>query len=199
MIKHILFDADGVLVHGDMFSLVLEDRYGISHETTQPFYQGIFNDSLVGKADLREIIEPYLKEWGWPKTIDEYLEEWFSYEHVLDEEIIACIQKLRAKGIGCYVATNQEKYRAQYMIDRMGFKDSFDKLYASAHLGILKPALEYYDRVVKDIGAKKDEVLFWDDRMENVVAAKKFGIHAEFFDSFKTFKQKMKDEYDISV
>lgn len=199
MIKHILFDADGVLVHGDMFSLVLEDRYGISHKTTQPFYQGIFNDSLIGKADLRKIIEPYLKEWGWPKTVDDFLEEWFSYEHVLDEEIIAYIQKLRAKGIGCYVATNQEKYRAQYMIDRMGFKDSFDKLYSSGHLGMLKPALEYYDKVVKDIGAKKDEVLFWDDRMENVVAAKKFGIHAEFFDSFDLFKQKMKDVYDISV
>lgn len=199
MIKHILFDADGVLVHGEMFSRQLEERYDISHETTQPFYQGIFAESLTGKVDLKEIIEPYLKEWGWPKTVDDYLEEWFSYEHVLDEEIIAYIQKLRAKGIGCYVATNQEKYRAQYMIDRMGFKDSFDKLYASAHLGTQKPDLEYFEKILKDLHAKKDEVLFWDDRLENVAAAKKFGIHAEFFESFDTFKQKMKDTYDISV
>ena len=197
MIKHILFDADGVLVHGKMFSLVLEERYGISHEQTQPFYRGIFNDSVVGRADLKEIIEPYLKEWGWPKTVDDFLNEWFEYEHVLDEEIIEYIQKLRAQGIHCYVATNQEKYRAKYMIDKMGFGKSFEKLFASAHLGVLKPDQQYYQKVLDDIGAKKDEVLFWDDREENIVGAKKFGIHAEFFDSFDSFKKIMEEKYEF--
>lgn len=187
------------MVHGEMFSRVLEQRYGITHEQTQPFYMGIFNDAMVGKADLREIIEPFLKEWGWPKTVDDFLNEWFEYEHVLDEEIIEYIQKLRAKGIHCYVATNQEKYRAQYMIDKMGFGKSFEKLFASAHLGMMKPDQMYYKKVMDDIGAKKDEVLFWDDREENIVGAKKFGIHAEVYENFETFKKTMKDKYEIEV
>lgn len=199
MIKHILFDADGVLVHADMFSRVLEERYGIKHEQTQSFYRGIFKEALAGNRDLKEIIEPYLKEWGWPKTTDDFLHEWFEYEHVLDEDIIEYIQKLRAKGVHCYVATNQEKYRAQYMIDKMGFGNSFEKLFASAHLGVLKPDQPYYQKILEDIDAKKNEVLFWDDSEENIVGAKKFGIHAEYFDSFDQFKKIMKEKYEISI
>jgi putative hydrolase of the HAD superfamily len=198
MIKHILFDADGVLVHAEMFSVGLEAKYGITHEQTQPFYRGVFQGTLKGDGDLKELIEPYLKEWGWTKTVDDFLNEWFEYEHILDDEIIAYIQKLRADGYKCYLATNQEKYRGQYMIDKMGFGKSFDKTFVSAHLGVGKPDVEFFEKVVKVIGAKKDEVLFWDDAKENIEGAKKFGIHAEFFESFDTFKDIMKDKYEIS-
>jgi putative hydrolase of the HAD superfamily len=197
MIQHILFDADGVLIHGEMFSLEVQRKYGVPQEKMREFYRGVFLESLGGKADLKEIIEPYLKEWGWPKAVDDYLNEWFAYEHVLDQEITDYIQKLRKLGMKCYVATNQEKYRAQYMLDKMGFKDSFDKLYASAHLGVQKPDIQFFQKVLDDIKANKDEVLFWDDSEENVVAAKKFGINSEYFDTFENFKRIMKDKYEI--
>lgn len=197
MIKHILFDVDGVLVHAEMFSLNVVREYGIPQEKMKEFYKGIFQGTLVGKGDLKEVIEPYLKEWGWPKTVDDYLNEWFEYEHILDEEIIAYVQKLRAKGISCYVATNQEKYRAQYMLEKMGFGESFDKLFASAHLGIGKPDIEFFEKVIKEIGAKKEEVLFWDDTPENVEGAKKAGINGEFYESFGKFKDIMKDKYEF--
>lgn len=199
MIKHILFDADGVLIHSEMFSRQIEREYGIPRDKLTEFYQGPFPQTIAGKADLKEIIESYLKKWNWPKTVDDYLQEWFEYEHNLDERIVEYVQRLRAKGIHCYVATNQEKYRAQYMIEKMGFKDSFDKLFASAHLGSQKPDLEFFDKVLKEIDAQKDEVLFWDDSHENVAGAKAFGIHAEFFESFEKFKTIMKDRYEISV
>lgn len=186
-------------MHAEMFSLQVAREYGIPQEKMQEFYKGIFQGTLVGKGDLKEIIAPYLKAWGWPKTVEDYLNEWFKYEHVLDKEIIKYAQKLRAKGIKCYIATNQEKYRAQYMIDHMGFGQSFDKLFASAHLGIGKPEQEFFAKVVQEIGAKKDEVLFWDDTQENVNGANEFGIHGEFFESFEAFKTIMKDKYEIST
>lgn len=199
MIKHILFDADGVLVHAEMWSNELQRRYGVTHEQVQPFYRGIFQETLSDKRDLKEIIEPYLKEWGWPKTVDAFLNEWFEYEHILDEAFISYIQKLRAKGIKCYVATNQEKYRGQYMIDKMGFGNSFDKVFVSAHLGTQKPAEQFFHKIVDELGANKDEVLFWDDDKQNIAGAKEYGIHAEFFESFDKFKDIMKDKYEISI
>jgi len=62
MIKAILFDADGVLINGEMFSNVLDRDYGIPSDKTLPFFSGIFREAVSGKADLKEIITPHLKE-----------------------------------------------------------------------------------------------------------------------------------------
>jgi putative hydrolase of the HAD superfamily len=192
MITTILFDADGVLINGESFSTQLEKDYGISSQQTTPFFSSEFPSCLIGEADLKQKLEPYLKQWGWQKSAEELLQYWFEVEHSLDEELIAYIQNLRARGIKCIVATNQEKYRAEYMLDKMGFKNSFDDLYASAHLGSKKPDEEFFERILKKIGnPKKNEVLFWDDATSNIKAAKSVGINAELYTSFEDFKGKM--------
>jgi beta-phosphoglucomutase-like phosphatase (HAD superfamily) len=40
MIKVVLFDADGVLINTELFSVHLARDYGISMETTLPFFTG---------------------------------------------------------------------------------------------------------------------------------------------------------------
>ena len=193
MIKVLVFDADGVLINGEMFSKKLAKEYGISTEQTAPFFKGVFNDCLVGNADLKESISPYLEEWGWKTGVDGFIDYWFSSEHSIDQELIEYIQDLRKNGIKCFVATNQEKHRAEYMFSKMGFDKSFDKLYASAHLGHKKPSLDFYAKLVSELGdVKKEEILFWDDAPENITGAREFGINAELYTSFEDFKKRMK-------
>lgn len=192
MIEAILFDADGVLINGREFSFHLEKDYGITREITTPFFTGPFLECLVGKADLKEVLSPYIKEWGWKGSGDEFLEYWFKSEHIIDQDLIKYIQDLRKKGIKCYLATNQEKHRAQYMLDKMGFSTSFDKVYASSHLGHRKPDLEFFAKVMEDLGnIQKEAVLFWDDTPSHIDAAKGFGINAEIYTTFEDFKAKM--------
>lgn len=85
MIKSILFDADGVLINSERFSVHLARDYGIEADKTLPFFQGAFKACIVGNADLKEVIRPYLKEWGWEKSVDEFLDYWFKVEHKIDE------------------------------------------------------------------------------------------------------------------
>ena len=65
MIKALLFDADGVLVNGEMFSNHLLRDHGLDSEVTAPFFKGPFTDCVIGKADLKAVIAPYLQQWGW--------------------------------------------------------------------------------------------------------------------------------------
>src|SRR5258708_4767313 len=134
MITTLLFDADGVLINGAKFSVQLAKDYGISPEKTRSFFTNEFNRCLVGEADLKEELQKHIKGWGWKGSVDELMEYWFRVEHTIDQDLILYIQQLRSQGIKCFVATNQEKYRAKYMLENMRFAQSFDGVLASAHL-----------------------------------------------------------------
>jgi putative hydrolase of the HAD superfamily len=192
MIKAILFDADGVLINGPMFSEYLARDYDITQDDTKTFFTGVFKDCVTGKADLKEVLPPYLKEWGWKKSVDEFIEYWHTVEHTINQDLVKYIQDLRKKGIKCYLATNQTKYRFEYILKEMEFNTFFDKCYVSAQLGYRKPDMDFYRKVMKDLeGIERKEVLFWDDTPQNIAAAKEFGMHAELYTSVEDFKQRM--------
>lgn len=188
MIKTILFDADGVLITNKRkFSDHLADDLNITREMTDPFYKGPFKDCLVGKADLKVEIAPFLPRWGWKGSVDDFLKLWFEVEHKLDTELLAHIQKLRIEGIKCYIATNQEKYRAQYMKEYMEFGPMFDGLFASDHIGYCKPDPKFFSHILNTLHIKPHETAFWDDTQQNVDAAKELGIQAKLYTTYENF------------
>lgn len=192
MIKAILFDVDGVLAIGEPFSVLLEQELGITKELTAPFFQGHFLESLIGNVDLKEVLADYLRLWGWQGTIEDFLSRWFIYEHVLNEPLIDAIQQWRRQGIGCYIATNQEKYRTQYILNEMGFAGKFDAMFSSAYIGYMKHDSLFFEHVVRVLnGIKAEEILFWDDSPGNIAVAKKAGLHGEIYKSFADFEEKM--------
>lgn len=197
MIKAILFDADGVLLNGEKFSRVLAKEKGLSEEITHEFFKGPFKDTIIGKKDLRTILPPFLAKWNWRGGVDAFLQYWFESEHKIDEALVAYVQELRSKNIQCYVATNQEKNRIEYMLKNMGFAGAFDGVFASSHIGHKKPTLKFYETVVASLNLKKDQILFWDDTEKNVDAAKHFGIHAHVYTTLEHFMEVMQGEYKL--
>jgi len=197
MITALILDADGVLINGESFSETLARDYDVDHDKEKEFFTTTFQDCLVGKADLKESIAPYLASFGWKGTVDEFLDYWFKAGHNIDEPFIEYVQKLRKAGICVVLATNQEKYRTQYMLEHMGFEGAFDKIYSSAHLGLKKPAVEFFAKVVDDMGVDKANVLFWDDDQRNIDGAVEYGIHAEFYSNYESFLENMKSKYSL--
>ncbi len=198
MITTLILDADGVLINGDSFSKILARDYDVDEVKEKEFFTTHFQDCLVGKADLKESIAPYLQWFGWQGTADEFLEYWFKAEHSLDEELITYVQKLRKSGLCVVLATNQERYRTNYMLEHMGFDGAFDKIYSSAHLGLKKPDVNFFAKVVEDLGAGKQEVLFWDDDQHNIDGALQYGIHAEFYSGYVSFLKTMSEKYGLA-
>ncbi|MBU2632416.1 HAD-IA family hydrolase [Patescibacteria group bacterium] len=195
MIKAILFDIDGVLSASGprFFGKALEKDHGISNEKAITFFHGVFRKVLKGELDLKTEIGPYLKDWGWRGTVQDFLDYWFKSEHKSSEKLIKFIQKLRKQGILCCLATNQENYRAKYILKEMGFEKAFDKYYFSAHIGHKKPEIKFFEKVFKDLKIfRKDEILFWDDLGRNIIAAREFGFIAEQYTTFEDSKKKMK-------
>jgi len=59
-----------------------------------------------------------------------------------------------------------------------GIRDFVDKAYFSHEIGMRKPDLACYNFIVDDIGLSPSRMLFLDDRLDNIAAARKAGMKA---------------------
>lgn len=181
MIRAIAFDVDGVLVNSMVFSKVLARDYGLTREDTAAFFQGPFKRCLLGDADLKSELPRYLASWGWPRSLDDFVARWFEADSEINVEMVDLATRARQRGIACYVASTQERHRASYMEQEMGFAHIFDGLFFSCRLGCQKPERKFYEIVLAEVGCKPEEMLFLDDSHENVSAAREAGWNAETY------------------
>ena len=194
MNKAILFDADGVLtLPEEMFSVVYAKSHGLDPMPFEYFFKTEWQDFVLGKRDLKEHIRTNNDLWHWDGSPDKLLEYWFKTEDIQNEEMIELIKKVRQSGTPCYLATEQEKYRGDYMRNVM-FKDLFDGYFVTAELGLKKSDPKFFTRIIEllngyGLGAQPSDVLFFDDSQSKVDAAKSAGINAHLFTGVQGFKE----------
>lgn len=163
-----LFDADGVLtLPEEVFSVVYAQSHGFDIEPFSQFFLNDWQEIVTGKKDLKESIVENQKLWRWDKSPEELLKFWFETEDVRNDELLELVNKLKAKGIPCYLATEQEKYRGEYMQNVM-FKDAFDGYFISANLGVTKTNPKFFEMIIEQLQQKHPElapqdITFFDD------------------------------------
>lgn len=159
-------------------------------EKILPFFQNEFQLCLTGKADLKQELTKYLSKWNWQKSIEDLLDYWFENENTLNKQMLENIKNLRDNGIRCYLNTNNEKYRAQYLFEKLNLKNSFDDIFSSAQLGVKKPQIKFWEAIHNSLNKpNKSEILVWDDDEENVKSAQDFGFQAEFYSDFDNYEK----------
>lgn len=194
MVIKTLFDVDGMVIKNReaYFSKRLSQDYGVNLDKILPFFENEFQLCLIGRADLKEELEKYLKEWKWNKPVDDLLKYWFENERTVDLEIIESVKKLRSKGTKCYVHTNNEKYRTEYLWSTIGLRKYFDGVFSSTHVGYKKPEVQFWQSVCDLLGClKTEEILVWDDDPKNIQSAKNFGFQAELYTDPSFYKRRM--------
>ena len=190
-IKAVIFDADGVLIFPWLFAEHLDGEFQITREATRAFFEGKFTECLLGRADLSEVLPPYLDEWGWTGSVAEFMRLWFSVEDVVDARMLGAVQSLRGDGILCYLASNQEKHRSEYIRRVMGFDADFDRLFFSCEIGAKKPDARFYEVIEGAIGLNGGQIAFWDDSPSHVNAASLRGWQAKLYTSYEDFECQM--------
>lgn len=185
-----LFDLDGVVIKKhSYFSQQLAEDFGVDPQLITPFFTTDFPACLVGRADLKTALLPYLVTWGWKKPVEDLLEYWFAFESTLDQELLAEVRKLRAAGNQCYLATNNEKYRTEYIKQQLGLAKEFDGVFSSAYLGCTKSEPRFWSQVITALGLPASDMTLWDDDADNVAKAKQAGLQAFFYSNYPDFQQ----------
>lgn len=94
------------------------------------------------------------------------------------ESTASVIPKLLQQGIqvGCLSNTNSVHWK--YLQTSYDFMSLFKVQFASQELGAAKPDAEIYQMVEEKLQVKGNELLFFDDRLENIEAARTRGWRA---------------------
>lgn len=103
---------------------------------------------------------------------------------------------LRASGIRCYIASNQQTQRAAFMSTELGYASIFDGELYSCQLGAAKPGERYFELALEAIGADARSTLFIDDRPENVAGAQRVGLASFVYDGrsgVEVLKSRLRD------
>jgi len=127
----LLLDADGVIQNPHQKRRESFGRLcGIGN--TKQFLEDVFlveEFYLTGKLNFPDALGNILKKWDREASLEEALYAWTQIKP--DEKIFNVIDQLRSNGASVLLASNQERYRANYMTRNVGYIDRVDALYYS--------------------------------------------------------------------
>ncbi|WP_312163247.1 HAD-IA family hydrolase [Phenylobacterium sp.] len=183
VISALLFDADGVIQRAPHFAQRLEKAFGAAPTDLAGCVAEIFaaeTPCLSGKGEYTEALKPVLQRWGAGCDPLEFLEAW----HLIDADagVLCLIETLRATGVYCALASNQEAHRARRMSDALGYRTMFDAEFYSCDIGHAKPDPRYFEHILSSASLDARRTLFIDDRPDNVDAARAVGLNAMLFE-----------------
>ncbi|KQZ88494.1 hypothetical protein ASD62_03350 [Phycicoccus sp. Root563] len=177
-VQHVLFDADGVMqfIPGGLH-LGLVPAFG---ERALAFAQQPWHSDpafLTGFDDYPARLAEELALTGVDLSADDAFS--LMWERVeLVPEAVQVVHDLASAGYRVHLATNQERRRANFMREAVGYDTMFEMSFYSCDLGVAKPDRAFFDEVLRRLRAAPDEVLFIDDHELNVMAAASAGMRA---------------------
>lgn len=195
-VENIVFDMGGVLVDSDTLD-ALKACEDIPTEYCEEIYD------IIGKKFFFEKENPNITNCDAPKAkqyfisiVPDYIKPYtdiifdvigkamYKFRHTDD-----LIDAFRSRGYKVYYLSNWE--RCFYELERDFFEpllEKFDGGLFSYECNIEKPSLSIYKLFTDKFNLEPNKCLFFDDKQENIDAAKACSWHAELFDTTTPFK-----------
>jgi putative hydrolase of the HAD superfamily len=181
-IKWVLFDLGGVLVNVEQ-SRIFEGLAGVSGLSPD-----LVQKRVIGNFPLSSdfITREYSPEQV-TKAINTALGACLSQQQVitaLNSELGESIESTariipdlkRRVGVGCLSNTNSIHW--DHLLSSYDFMQLFDRRFASQIVGHAKPGAEIYQLVQRNLGVEPEQIVFFDDRADNVATASQLGWRA---------------------
>lgn len=110
----------------------------------------------------------------------------------VNPKMYALVDQLKEQQIPVALLSNIDE-RLSKLIRDFGLYKPFEPCLLSCEIGVEKPDLKAYELLLKTLNLPAQDVVFIDDRLENVEAAKTIGLDAILFES----EQQLRNELSI--
>ena len=184
MIKNIVFDFGGVLVdwnpryfYRNIFQTEEEMEYFLTNVCTPEW--NTLTDSEMTFAEAIEMLVPKFPQYE--REIRLYWDGWLDMLHAEIPESITFKAMLRAEGYRLYGLTNWSAETMPRAKTKFNFMKGLDGMIVSGEEGIKKPDEKIFRLLLERYNLRPEETVFFDDHIENVIAAREIGIHGIHF------------------
>ncbi|MCE8007383.1 HAD family phosphatase [Aestuariivita sp.] len=127
----------------------------------------------------------YATAEGYPQWRDEirmWHDRWIEMATPAIDHSVRLMGALQARGIPVFSLTNFGIQSYDYAAGHYSFLRAFDRDFISGHMGVIKPDPRIYAMVEEGSGLAPSELMFTDDRPDNIAAATARGWQTHLFE-----------------
>ena len=183
MITTIIFDMGGVLLRTEDREprTRLAQRLGMTYQELETRVYGS-REAMKGEISAEDHKHSVLDELGLSEEdFSQFGDEFWGGDR-MDTQLVDFIRGLRGDYTTALLSNAWDDLRP-LLVDLWQIADAFEHIFISAEMGLVKPDPAIYQAVVSELQKDPSEILFVDDFIENVQAARDQGWHAIHFRS----------------
>jgi FMN phosphatase YigB (HAD superfamily) len=195
MIKVICFDLGKVIVdfdYGEVIQELLKRTPVPASEVTGFLSSNILiNDYETGRISTAEFYQRVCRRLELDLPLDTFRSLWVSM-FLPDPLISEPFLKTLKEHYRLILLSNTNEIHFGFLEERYRILNHIEERVLSYQVGCMKPESKIYHIAVTKAGVRPEEILFTDDREENIAAARRLGIQAIRFESEQQLRHEMK-------
>jgi len=186
-IRHIILDLGGVILNID-YKLTEKAFAGLgitdfAQVYSQALQSSLFDDLETGRIDSHAFIAAMRQLAGIPLTDENIVTAWNAMLLDFPLRRLQLLQQLQLHYDMVLLSNTNEIHEEAFnkILSATGIPNIgvfFDKVYLSHRIGMRKPDVAVYTRILDECGFKAEETLFIDDSIQHVEGARKAGIQS---------------------
>ncbi len=192
-IKLITFDLGNVLVKVDHMEFCRR-LASLTQVTAEDVFDYVFNSALepgydTGMMTSQEFYRQIIKHFMVALEFERFVRWWNSLFSPMPE--MAEVVTRLAKDFPLFLLSNTNALHFDYIRENYPLLTHFSHFVLSYEVGSRKPEKGIYEALIRKAGIPPENILFIDDKMPFVAAAREHGIQSWQFISQETLKQQL--------
>lgn len=199
--KAVIFDIGNVLIEWQ------PERFfdsQIGEDKRRALFASIDLHAMNDRVDSGENFTAVLAETAalhptFKAELDIWHDRWLDMASPAIDHSVRLLTALQARGVPVFSLTNFGIETYVIASTKYAFLKAFDRDFISGHMGVIKPDARIYEMLEEASGLSGGQLIFTDDRADNIAAAAARGWHTHLFEGAQGWADRLIAEGLLSV
>ncbi len=196
MIKGICFDLDGVFfTRAGLVALVKELTEVSGGDETKVKEAILSGNEMIdyknGKLSEEAFWQSVNIRLGIQWSVQEY-RNLYAKHYQIDPNVLSVVKSVRSQGYKTLICSNNYKTRVEVLQEKFNFLALFDVAIFSYQVGISKPDIGIFQKMVEAAELEPNEIVYADDQETKLLGAQSLGIITSVYTTFEKYIEFLK-------